>query len=57
MIKESVETKPIAKPDQRWVKYWAEIMRQKQLGRRSSDARRIAWERAFNKGGNENQQH
>jgi hypothetical protein len=57
MIKESVDTKPITKPDHRWVKYWAEIQFQKQLGRPSSEARRIAWERAFGKGGNENQEH
>ena len=57
MTKESVDTKPITKPDHRWVKYWAEIQFQKQAGRSSSEARRIAWEQAFGKGGNENQEH
>lgn len=48
--RELVETRPITNPDPRWVKYWAEIQFQKQLGRNSSEARRIAWEQAFGKG-------
>ncbi len=57
MKKESVDTNPIKKPDHRWVVYWAEIQFQKQLGPPSHAARKIAYERAFGKGGNENQQH
>lgn len=54
-MKETVETRPIEKPDPRWVKYWAEVQMLKQTMDHSK-ARRMAWERAFGevKGGNEN---
>lgn len=49
MTKKAVATRPNTHSDPRWVKYWSEIRFQKQLGKRPSDARRIAWERAFGK--------
>ena len=35
------------KKDDRVLKYWAEIWNQKQLGRNGSEARRIAYQKAF----------